>query len=882
MIEASPAQVSSMPRTLSSPAIVLLAMSLGATALAHDGDPKLLDRKPAFPGPGWRNASLIGGPPPAPAQGPVAEQSALAGPQTQFARSNVTLFSWISLPEFGLPANATGSSCFGYTSPSGREYALMGHSGGMSIVEITQPGSPVIVTTIPGNTSLWRDVRTFGHYAYVVTENNGGVQVVDLANVDAGVAPLVNTVTTGGSGNTHTLEINPQSGFLYRAGGAGNGLRIYDLNQDPVNPPFVGQWPDHYVHEAQVVSYPGREIAICCGGLNGGFTNTGIDIVDVTNKASPQLLLHVAYGLPGYSHQAWLSPDRQYLYQNDETDGRPFTRVFDASTLGSASPSLNYLGEFQNGTSVDHNLYTKGNLIYEANYRSGLRVFDRSSNPLAPVLYAYFDTYPEDDLQGYNGLWNNYPYFQSGTVIGSDLERGLFVWWVGPPQLSITFPDGLPATVEPAGDTLRVRIQAAAPSQLLAGSAKLWWSTGGAWASSNLVPLAGHDFAALFPSVPCGTTVKYYVAAQSSNGIVWTAPELAPEVFECASAGFSTLAFANYDFETSAGWSAGLAGDNASAGIWTRAAPIGTSAQPAEDHTSGAGTVCWVTQNGFSGGAADAADVDGGKTTLRSPVVNLSGPYTWAVSYWRWYSNDEGGAPASDVFLVDVSNDDGATWTNVETVGPGGPEASGGWFQHEFIVNAFVTPTAAVRLRFVAQDLGVDSVVEAAIDDVTITRVACDGTSVFCAGDGTALPCPCGNLGASGAGCSNGLGLSGRLSASGNAIVGADTLLLASAQTGAGTPQVFFQGTSAMAGGVGVPFGDGLQCASGSILRLAVKISDGLGFARYPEAGDAATSVQGLVPSGAARTYQVWYRDAASFCTAATHNLTNGLSVGWR
>src|SRR5262249_38653080 len=159
----------------------------------------------------WRNAQRLA--PPAPTQMPATG--------TVFAHQNVTLLSWLSLPDLGIPVGTTGNgaSCYGYVSPSGREYALIGTSAGMSIVEGSQPGNPQIVAQIAGNPSLWRDVRTFGHYAYVVTENAGGIQVVDLSNVDAGAAPLVNTVTAGGSLNTHTVEINQQSGFLYRAGG---------------------------------------------------------------------------------------------------------------------------------------------------------------------------------------------------------------------------------------------------------------------------------------------------------------------------------------------------------------------------------------------------------------------------------------------------------------------------------------------------------------------------------------------------------------------------------------------------------------------------------------------------------------------------------------
>lgn len=864
--------------------LAVLGALLGA-ARAHDGDPKILDRQPAYMGRGWRNAQRFDASAPTPPAAPTttgsAASAALVTPSI-FARSNVTLFAWLPLTDFGLGVGDTGSSCFGYTSPSGREYALFGHSRGMSIVEITQPGSPVLVTTIAGNNSLWRDVRTYSHYAYVVTENNGGIQVVDLANVDAGLAPLVNTVTTGGSGNTHTLEINTQSGYLYRAGGSGNGLRIYDLNANPASPNFVGQWLDRYVHEAQVVNYPGREIAICCGGLNGGFNDTGIDIVDVTNKSAPVSMLHVTYGSPGYSHQAWLTPDRQFLYQNDETDGLPFTRVFDASTIGTANPSLPLIGQFQNGTSVDHNLYTKGTLLFESNYRSGLRVFDRSSGNATPTLVAWFDTYPADDNQGYNGLWNNYPYFPSGTVIGSDLERGLFVWWVGTPQVGFSFPDGLPPTLHPSGDTLRVHVAEDVPGRLVPGSATLWWNTGGAWSSSALVPTTGGDYQAIFPPVPCGTTVQFYVRGTSTNGIVWTAPELAPEESYEATSGLATLLVANDDTETAASWSTGVFGDTATSGAWARVDPIGTTAQPEDDHTPGTGIYCFATGNGLTGAPVDSADVDGGFTTLRTRRYDLSNRSMPVVTYWRWFSNDQGAAPGTDTFLVDVSNDDGATWTNVETVGPTGPDTHGGWIRHEFRVSDFVAPTANVRLRFVARDLGVDSIVEAAVDDLRILDATCTGSEIFCSGDGTAAPCPCNAVASVGAGCPNSAGSGATLVPSGTASVGNDTLTLSGTHVPLNTPTLAFQGSSAANSGLGVPFGEGLRCAGGTLIRLAVKYAGPAGDVAFPTPGGTTISVRGGATAGATKYYQLWYRDLPGACTGGTFNLSNGVVTVWR
>ena len=121
-----------------------------------------------------------------------------------------------------------------------------------------------------------------------------------------------------------------------------------------------------------------------------------------------------------------------------------------------------------------------------------------------------------------------------------------------------------------------------------------------------------------------------------------------------------------------------------------------------------------------------ANDVDGGQTTLMTPIIDLTGVDQPRIGYWRSYSNSTGADPNADVFVVDVSNDNGSTWTNVETIGPSGPQTSGGWFVHAFNVTDFVLPTAQVRVRFIASDEGAGSLVEAAVDDFTVSEVLCD------------------------------------------------------------------------------------------------------------------------------------------------------------
>ncbi len=405
---------------------------LGGMLLAHPDDPKGLVKRVPYVGPAYRTS------------GPSVEDDslkALAGLGMEFPHEGVQLQAWLPLGEMGEPYS--GNDCWGYVSPTGREYALMGLQTGTSFVDITDPGDPQVLGKIDGSRSTWRDIKVYGDHAYIVTEGfGGGIQVVDLSDIDAGVVALVNTVLEDtpdlqlATTSSHNVVIDETSGYLYRAGGGNNGLRIYSL-ADPQSPSFVGLWPDRYVHDAQVVTYTdgpwaGREIAFCCSGFNGGGVETGLDILDVTDKSNIVNVSRLLYSNGRYSHQAWLSEDRTYLYLNDEADetGLGFnttTKVFDVSDLANPVELTSFAN---NSSAIGHNLYTLGNLIFEANYRSGVRVFD-AADPANPVEIAYFDTWPADDLPNFNSLWSVYPYYPSGTFIGSDMEKGLFVFRLG-------------------------------------------------------------------------------------------------------------------------------------------------------------------------------------------------------------------------------------------------------------------------------------------------------------------------------------------------------------------------------------------------------------------------------------------------------------------
>lgn len=185
---------------------------------------------------------------------------------------------------------------------------------------------------------------------------------------------------------------------------------------------------------------------------------------------------------------------------------------------------------------------------------------------------------------------------------------------------------------------------------------------------------------------------------------------------DCNGDGLLDACDVTFDAESNQGFVVGAADDTASSGIWILVDPIGTAAQPEDDHTPGSGTMCFVT------GAT--SDVGGGRTTLFSPVLDVSGAADPWVGYWRWYSNSTGGDPELDRLLIDASDDGGQNWSRVETVGPTGPGTAGGWFFHAFRVADLFGNADEVQLRFIASDYISPTVVEAAIDDLVIIDCA--------------------------------------------------------------------------------------------------------------------------------------------------------------
>lgn len=227
----------------------------------------------------------------------------------------------------------------------------------------------------------------------------------------------------------------------------------------------------------------------------------------------------------------------------------------------------------------------------------------------------------------------------------------------------------------------------------------------------------GHQ--AAIPGQPAGTRVQFWLEAEDLVGNASLDPAggpFAPHTFVVT----AVTEFGFADMETAADWTGGVAGDTATSGVWVRVDPNGVYnasvlVQPEDDHTP-TGTMCWITGQDPVGSTQGTADVDGGTTTLLSPVYSIGGVSALELRYWRWYTNDTGLSPGLDFWTVQGSFDGGAWFTLENTTA-----SLRAWSERIFQLEAIAPALGSqLQLRFIASDLGSGSLVEAGVDDLTL------------------------------------------------------------------------------------------------------------------------------------------------------------------
>jgi len=332
-----------------------------------------------------------------------------------------------------------GNDSWGWTDPQdGKEYALMGLNNGTAFIDISDPVNPVYLGKLPTHTSssIWRDIKVYNNYAFIVSEAGGhGMQVFDLTRL-RNVANPPETFTEdahyAGFGHSHNIAINEESGYAYSNGDNTYSGGAHFVNiQDPLNPVAAGGYSgSNYSHDSQIIIYNGPDTDYIGKEIYVGSNENEVVIVDVTNKSNPQLISTVSYSNDGYTHQGWFTEDLKYFVVGDELDEQyngfnTRTLVFDVTDLDNPFFDFEHYGET---AAIDHNGYTLDNKYYMANYKAGLRVLDISDLANENMTeIGYFDTYPSGNDANFDGLWSVYPYFESGNIVLSDINRGFFL-----------------------------------------------------------------------------------------------------------------------------------------------------------------------------------------------------------------------------------------------------------------------------------------------------------------------------------------------------------------------------------------------------------------------------------------------------------------------
>ncbi len=353
----------------------------------------------------------------------------------------IDLLSFIPLSEMDAPQ---ANDIWGWTSPdTGDEYVMIGLTNGTAFFNITNPVNPAYLGKLPTQTSSsnWRDIKVHDNHAFIVSEANGhGMQVFNLLQLDGQTTAQTwsNTAYFNGLdigisfGSSHNIAINEGSGYAYvvGAGQCQGGLYAIDIN-NPNNPTFAGCFStDGYTHDAQCVNYIGPDPEYQGTEICFNSNENTLTIVDVTDKTDMTQISRTGYQNQRYTHQGWLTEDHQYFLMNDELDeffggNNTLTYMWDVRDLDNPV----FMGFYEAPrAAIDHNLYVKGDLVYSSNYTSGLRVLDISNIASASLTeFAYFDTYPANDLPQFEGTWSNYPYFESGVIAVSGIREGLFL-----------------------------------------------------------------------------------------------------------------------------------------------------------------------------------------------------------------------------------------------------------------------------------------------------------------------------------------------------------------------------------------------------------------------------------------------------------------------
>ncbi len=328
--------------------------------------------------------------------------------------------------------NGKYAGCYGWHNPAdNREYAILGGTRGNYFIDVTIPSSPVVVDFVPGaaQNSLWRELKTYQHYAYFVSDDaNSKLQIADMSFLP----DSVHLVYESDSLFTRAHTIFVDGHYLYcggvtRANGLGNySLCVLDLS-NPAQPVLLRSLNQDYTSPGYVHDMLVRNDTVyaSCG-------NEGLHIFkyDANNNNFTQLAAYTNYVQAGYNHSSDLTADGKTLVFTDEVPANTVVKILDVSDLN----NLTLMDTIKsNEGATPHNPYIIGKHAVVSYYQDGVVVFD-ISDPSNVSVSGYFDTDPAHgvndnftDAHIYQGCWGAYPFLPSGILLASDMQNGLFI-----------------------------------------------------------------------------------------------------------------------------------------------------------------------------------------------------------------------------------------------------------------------------------------------------------------------------------------------------------------------------------------------------------------------------------------------------------------------
>ena len=653
---------------------------------------------------------------------------------------------------------------WGYVDETGIEYALVGARKGTSVVSLATPENPVEVFWEPGMESIWRDLKTWQNHAYITTEAENGLLILDLSPLPGSNA-IVSNYYNGPVGSewssAHNLYID-SSGYAYIFGAnRGNGgVIILDVHTDPANPAEIGIFDNWYVHDGYV-----RNDTMFLAHISDGF----LSMVDVTDRTNP-ILLGTKTTPSNFTHNIWPTNDGNVAFTTDEVSG---------GYLGSydVSDPLNIieLDRIQSSPGqgvIPHNVHVDGNFLITSYYSDGVTVHD-ITHPNNMVLVGQYDTYPAQTTS-YDGCWGAYPFLPSGLILGADITEGLFI--LNPTYVQAAYLEGLITDAASLNPLPGVKVTINGHDQsdysisngdyatgiLTGGSYSVTYSKVGYFSQTIPVSLVNSvvtiQDVQLIPIPPFNVTVnvvEFGTGAPISNAQILLSVPLIDHLGNTNGIGqedfvlfyqesyFITVGKWGYftkcfdqvlnqntgqitvvlekgyqdEFTFDFGWTTS---GTAVTGSWERGKPNGSSSgsAPSIDSDLDCGVNCFVTGNDMAQ-HPDSDDVDGGFTLLTSPTMDLTTYSDPHLFYRRWFYCEHG-APPNDTLKVAVSN--GFTTVVLDEIGAFGPQFYQ-WVPRSFRLSDYLTITNSMQVLYLVSDFDPDvNITEAGVDYFLVTN----------------------------------------------------------------------------------------------------------------------------------------------------------------